>query len=285
MTFTSPMVALILVSFTNGLSARAAVVGPQSDNSKVKILKSTLQTSKNTDCKKNDTCDLKEFSLITQDYSVDLTAQGLALSYGTRMYASYRTDKIEKLGKYGIGQFIRGCMFDSRMENGELKKSVRYSREYYGKTMLYHHPEKAIDGIVRDPLDWGWESVPNQRHAYYQWNPKPELYDVKGSKYVIEADPTLPTLFVSDRPGTVFYDANAKTAKNISLEFSTCIYKTKEVPTDVAPDKLDFAEPIQCFSWTSSFVYNHRKGKFETLKTLDSICTDKNPSQINLTAE
>ena len=249
-------------------AARAA--GPAAATQGVEFFDEQRQDFVNTDCQHNGTCGLKKFSLVTDTYKVNLP--GVSPTWGTRMLAIYETGDIPQVEDYGIAQFIKGCMYTSELVDGKVRKEFSIVRQYYGQSVTFRHPAWVIDGVVRDPIDWAYDAPAPFRHYYYQWTPRPDALDLKTAKYFGHAPPQNPVLFVKDEPGVAFLDDGSGVAKNISLHFRTCIYKSKDVPQDVDYDRLDFAVPIHCFEWGSSFVYDHNLRKFQSPPDIDPVC-------------
>lgn len=224
----------------------------------------------NTDCKDSNTCSLKSFDIHLEQYQVKFTDEtGGWTSYGTKMVSSYETDNNVNLEKYGIAQFIQGCQYISKRENGAVTRLPVIVREYRGKTIPYFHPTMVIDGFTPDPLSWDDDPKHSRHFAYFNKFPDREIQsaDYHGVK------PTLGTkLYVEDHPGVASYFADTDRAYNISLKFKTCIYRSADVSKDVAGDNLEFAKPLHCFDWASSYVYNFEQGKFENLSELDPYC-------------
>lgn len=225
--------------------------------------KVVTQTSTNPNCEQNNSCSLKEFKIRQNEYIIKL-AEGGAPSYGTNVFMSYKTDKVETLTDYAIVQFIKGCRFKSfKNSKGDIEKhmAVRFS---FGKKVNFAYPDWAVDSDDKDPMYQHGET--ENRHGFYRWmdGDKPVSY--------IRRLPTHPELYVSDIPGTASMDKPTGIADNISLEFRTCVYKTKDIPTTSTADDLNFAKPIQCLGWRSSYIYDHKKEIFESPATIDSFC-------------
>lgn len=228
--------------------------------------KPLIQIFKNSECEINETCDLKEFKLQTYDYSVQYPD---GKSFGTGAYISYKTDKVDQLEKYAVVQFIRGCSYYS--DDDPNKDLVQIKREFFGEISPFHHPDWVIDSVDKDPI-YNSLSTGN-RHRAYRWNTVPGSTNNATEAYYSEGIPSNPELYVRDLPGTAFY-LNGR-AKNLSLNFKVCLYKTADVPLETKQDDLSFANPIHCFDWDSSFVYNHKLKKMERSKKLNPICTEK----------
>lgn len=260
------LTALILLLFAQPSEARHIPIW----NSEHKIFY-------NLACEKNDTCDLKTFSFLKEDFS--MTRNSLA-HYATRAFAEYETSSIETLTNYGIVKFIRGCKFESRLVAGVVLKEKTISKMQFGDGVLFHFPQWVIDSIDKDPiypslLPVEDEEVRKNRHHFYRWNPR-GLHDRKTEKVFGEEEPPYPRLYIADIPGAAYlWDENFDLARNVSLELKSCIYKIGDIPLKTAQDDIDFAKPIHCFSWQSSFIYNFDLGKFETTAELDPFCLEE----------
>lgn len=222
------------------------------------------QTFKNTDCEASGTCDLKEFSLETYNYKVWIEG---AYSYGTSATMKYKTDKVDNLEKYAVVQFIRGCVFHTQEVNGEVVKSHHIVRKSFDEVIPFFHREWEIDSLDKDPI---YNSIPEGRHMAYRWNRKQGSTAKKTQVYVLNERPAHPELYVTDIPAGAFFVG--KEAKNVSLEFKSCIYKTEDIPTETVPNDTTFAEPLKCFDWSSSYIYNHKRKLYESKKEIDSYC-------------
>ncbi len=235
----------------------------------------------NTDCKSNNTCSLKSFKMSITQYQVKFfEKEGTSTSYGTKMTASYETDKNSNLEKYGIAQFIQGCQFMSKIENGKVTRYPAIAREFMGKYIRYLHPKMEIDGFVPDPLSWSYDPKLSRHYSYYNKNPSQR--DIVHDDYYGAKPPTESKLYVQDRPGVASFYADSTRAYNVSLKFKTCIYRSADVPTVVDSKNLNFAQPIHCFDWASSYIYNFELGKFETLPEIDPYCLSDASKDIDL---
>lgn len=225
----------------------------------VETLDSHRDVFVNPDCATSDSCRLKEFSVQVDRYRVNLP-KGM-VNFGTRMNARFQTDAVSGLEEFGLAQFLRGCQFTSkRKADGTIERRKDIFIPWHDDTNIpYVFTQWTIDGPSPDPLDWGFDGQEN-RHFFYKWSPTPGSVDPATARYYGQGKPTQPALFVRDLPGTAFYDAKTGEARNISVEFRTCVYKAAEVPRQVGPTELDFAKPLQCFTWASSWIYDFDTG-------------------------
>jgi hypothetical protein len=228
---------------------------------------------KNINCAATDSCDLVEFRVQSYDYHVTFADQ--SPSHGTSAFMSYTTKNIDDLENYALVQQIRGCIFNSVQNySGEVIKSSNYVRDFFNESVAYKHIDWQIDSIDLDSMYNNGNA--NFRHAPYRWNTVKKSFAKDTEKIYAKERPTTPTLYVSDLPGTAFADYGE--AKNISLEFKTCIYKTGKIPLVATPGDVNFSEPIACLPWKSSMIYNHESKKFESKNEIDSFCTQKDDS-------
>lgn len=230
----------------------------------VKREKPLVQVYKNSDCLKTDSCDLKEFKLETYNYNSIIAGDA---TLGSSATMSYKTDKVENLEKYAVVQFIKGCVYNSKLVDGKIEKNSYVSRDFFGEIKKFTHPQWVIDSVDKDPV---YNSIEKLRHGAYRWNTVAGSTEKKTQKYYLNEKPTRPELYVTDLPSTAFFMYGE--AKNVSLEFKACIYKTSDVPMETDPEDTTFAEPIKCFDWKSSFIYNHTGKLYESKKEIDSYC-------------
>lgn len=236
-----------------------------SQNAVVQILSHKEDSFVNIDCKKNKTCDLKKVEYFVEDYSVGI---GDDYNYGTRFFARYETESVKNLQKYVFVPFLRGCLFSSKMVNGKIDtyQDVTYPR--VDSPVLFKFPNWTIDSYNFDPVYSAMAG--GSRFDYYLWNTIPGSLDKDTEKVYGHQKPTTPQLYIVDHPGSAFYSNDV--AHNISLELKTCIYKTKDVPMSVSHDNIDFAKPIHCYGWNSSFVYNHSTKEFQSYYKIVTAC-------------
>jgi hypothetical protein len=224
----------------------------------------TETTFLNSNCARTNTCSLKKVHFVADQYQIRV---GADLNYGTRMVADYRTAASGDLKDYAFVQFIRGCQFESQEINHKIVYSSSITRELFDKMVTFRSPNWIIDSIDSDPM---YNSLPNNtefpRHVLYRYMDHGQV------KFYGNQIPTDPTLFVRDLPGQSFAELKDNWAQNTSLEFKTCMYKTKDIPLRTTPENLNFARPITCFSWHSSYVFNHKTKKFGSSKEIHPYC-------------
>ena len=217
----------------------------------------------NRNCEENDSCSLKNVRYVVEDYEVDV---GVEVNYGTRFFAWYETDVIESLEDYVFVQFILGCVYKTSFVGGRVASELSLANLHFEEFRLAQYPQWAIDSIDTDPAYHSAQGHP--RHFQYRWDPV--LSHTRTEKIWGLQKPNSPTLYVRDYPSTAFFQDGH--AQNVSLRFNMCLYKAGDVPEKWTPDKLDFAVPISCFSWDSSFIYNHARGVFERHGDIAEVC-------------
>lgn len=254
-------------------------------------------------CEAKNICDLKQLIFIVEDYKVGIPQDPDGYHFGTRVFAGYETATFDTLEKYVFVQFIRGSVYYSRRNDKtgavELRPPIGgISTKSFGWWIEFTYPLWTIDSDILDPNYYGEEGSP--RHYLYEWwdegvldkDPymvskerfmryrtekkkskkfEPRMIELsefigvpdrQGNLYG-EKTPSRPALFVRDSPDQAWIIGDG-IVKNVSLEFKMCLFKAIDVPTQTTRDNINFAEPIYCFPWRSSFVYNHELKKFES---------------------
>lgn len=250
---------IVIIIFITCLASVSA------QNRGIEILSHKEEVFVNKNCKKTKVCDLKRVEYFIEDYKVSLD-QGY--NYGTRFFARYVTKSVKSLEKYVFAQFIKGCDFSSELINGQVIVSYDtiYLRE--DETVKFKFFDWVLDSYDHDPV---YSTLPGKSRFFgYRWNTVPGSFSTDTEKLYGQVRPKTPKLYIVDHPGSAFYADGS--AKNISLQFKTCIYKTKDVPTDVAYNNINFAEPISCHEWNSSFIFNHLTDKFESPSYIVPAC-------------
>ncbi|MFH2202587.1 MAG: hypothetical protein ABIJ96_05700 [Elusimicrobiota bacterium] len=229
------------------------------------------ETWTNADCRKTDTCDLQEVRFRAKQYKVLVHG---TYSYGTGFSAHYRTQDIAALEKYGFVQTIRGCVFDSYEQAGEVRYAFAYNREFYGEVIPFRHAVQVFDTVDKDPFYNSYDDLP--RHFAYQWNRVPGSIQRQTREFYGREKPPSPELYVLDYPGTAFVGEGGG-VKNLSLEFETCVYRTEDVPKYAAPEAVPLPGALVCFKWVSSHVFNHRTGEFAQSRGIHPFCSEEPP--------
>jgi hypothetical protein len=216
-----------------------------------------------------------KFSVTSQVYKVTFSPGDY--SWGTRMFAKYETASLDQLEDYAIVQFTRGCQFNKSMVDGKIVYYDNILRYLFNGLVKYKFADWVIDSEDDYPMygdtpeDFDYEGGKVTRHGFYTWN-RHDNFDQDGEVFYYKEQPKTPYLYTDGHPGTAFYQN--RMAKNVSLEFKTCLYKTKDIPLRGSAKDLNFAKPIQCFNWSSSFIYDFSTKEFSRPIGLDPHCTE-----------
>ncbi len=240
----------------------------------LKLLSRSHYIFENTNCQETSSCSLKEAEFLVEDYRQAILEKdgSTGYNYATRLVAKYRTDSLASLEDYVFVEFIKGCVFTSRMENGVLKYDY-ISTPHLNANVTYKFTEWTIDSYDLDPV---YNSLPGEsRHAAYRWNETPGSTSAETEHFYGKMRPDIPELYVTDRSApandsNVFRFLNGN-FQNVSVAFKMCIYKTTDVPESM-PQDVNFAKPIYCYEWASSYVYNHESAKFEYPREIVPAC-------------
>lgn len=235
----------------------------------LKIISRSHDVFENTNCEKTASCDLKRSEFLVEDYRQAILEenQETGYYYGTRLIAKYETDSVATLENYVFVQFIKGCVFQSKLQNGII--TYQYiSTPQYDQFTEFKFKNWVIDSVDTDPV---YNSVPGEpRHVAYYRNTVRGSFSPETEKFYGHEKPELPELYVKDRsvPAATYLEGRVQ---NVSLGLKICIYKANEVPKSI-PDNINFAEPLYCHYRSSSFVYNHESAKFEHPREIVPAC-------------
>lgn len=226
------------------------------------LLKRFQQDIMIENCEKRDICELKRVLFVADDYRVEMSPGDYR--YFTLTYATYEAKTFGALEKYAFVQFIRGAVFTSKKNpiTGEVEIIYNSALANFDQWLVYKIPSWIIDARDASPTYMSVEGAP--RHFWYRWqsNILPPPWISGEEKIYGKSRPPVPRLYVDDNPQEAFvFDG---TAYNVSLEFKTCLYKSDDIPATTTRDNVSFAEPLYCFPWRSSFVYNHDSKNFES---------------------
>lgn len=256
------MIKRLLVAVLMAFSGASLLLAEKGD---VTVLNHKEGEFTNTDCKKNNTCDLRKIEYTAEDYKVE-TKEGF--NYGTRFFARYETKKVEDLEKYLFVQFIKGCDYSSTLNEGEplVILDQRYPRD--NSSVLFKFDDWTIDSDTHDPAYSSFSNI--SRFYGNRWNKVQDSFSAETEVLYGRKKPDTPKLYIVDHPGQAFYYGGV--AHNLSLQFKTCMYKAEDVPENVEYENTNFAEPISCYEWGSSFVYNHSTNQFDSYPEVVSDC-------------
>lgn len=236
----------------------ATFLAADDDIGKTVLVSRTSEIFENKDCEKNSTCSLKRVTYLVEDYKIKFAKNDY--SYGTRLFAKYETDSVATLEDYAFVQLIKGCVFTSRIVDGELVRGYEYVMRLFGGQELFKFDDWIIDSDITDPV-YSATAHGKSRHDLCKWNKVSGSLAYETEKRYSDGPPPSPELYITDHPSTAFLSNGTPT--NVLMRFKLCIYKTSDVPLSATPDDINFAVPIHCYEWESSFIYDHEQGKFE----------------------
>ncbi|MEQ1919199.1 MAG: hypothetical protein ABL955_08375 [Elusimicrobiota bacterium] len=248
------------------------------------------------------TCGLKAFTLL--DYEIRDSVKNGEASRMTQMGAVIETTSPDCLREYGVVQFIRGCVYHTRydIKTGlETEKVFDVARRLRGPRVVFNHPGYEVDRTELDPL---YASYPSEAHRldllYAPNGPmrlRPDAASMAADRKYLDRpdertflkDLATPTAiaFVGDLPdhgqSVINEEGTILSALNASLDFRTCLYRVKDVPTTgdpagegVAPEN---GGPLQCFGWMSRYTFEPATQDFVTDKfsSVDPFCATAPP--------
>ena len=226
----------------------------------VHTLSETKQVFLNPDCQSTDSCDLKRFTLSKAVNEIWFSDNPKHPTYGNGVIMEYETDSVAAIENYAIVQFKKGCVFDtSQNPQGKVQRIVTDTVASFGEQVLFCFRQWVIDSHDTDPA---YNSDPDHGRFYFlRWN-KRGSYDNRTQKYYGAVKPQAPIVYMADYPAGAFVTGTG--VRNVALEFKTCIYKARDVPSVSRREHLAFAKPINCFAWQNVYVYDFEKAKFQT---------------------
>ena len=226
----------------------------------VHTLSETKQVFLNPDCQSTDSCDLKRFTLSKAVNEIWFSDDPKHPTYGNGVIMEYETDSVAAIENYAIVQFKKGCVFDTRQNpQGKIQRIMTDTVASFGEQVLFCFRQWVIDSHDTDPA---YNSDPDYGRFYFlRWN-KRGSYDNRTQKYYGAVKPPAPIVYMADYPAGAFVTGTG--VRNVALEFKTCIYKARDVPSVSRRENLAFAKPINCFAWQNVYVYDFEKAKFQT---------------------
>jgi hypothetical protein len=218
-----------------------------------RVISRARHVFENDACDLTSTCSLLRVRFLTEDYLV-MTDKGP--HYGTRFFAQYETDSIAALEDYVFVQFVKGCLYMTRVQEGLVVPI--YHRERYEKGDLFRFDNWVLDSYNDDPVYSSYAGM--GRHILARYNTVPGSFEQGTERLYRNGPPPMPELYVGDHPSTAF--VSDRGAQNVSLRFRMCLFKSVDVPATVSGNSLDPAVPITCYEWGSSFVFDHSRNVF-----------------------
>ncbi len=233
------------------------------------VLRRRTWTFKNANCAARKTCGLKWVKYTVEDYKVVI--DGSDENYGTRFFAQYETDSLASIEQYAFVQFKKGCTYYSQLKDGTVVIPYGDTTPQFGKNQENKFIRWTIDSDSDDPV-YSSTLGRHSRFDHYRWNTVRGSVAEETEKHYRDGPPPYPEAYIIDRPSAAFMQNGV--AKNSSFHFKACIYRMRDVPLHTASDNLHFAKPISCYSWDTSFIYNHATEKFERHTEIVPACKE-----------
>ncbi len=198
--------------------------------------------------------------------------------YNSTIYAWYETTDIQSIELYAFVRYIKGCAFVSRLDaTGAEKQGLGVTRQHYGRRIVYVHPEWEIDSDDRMPMHGSSAAEPLLPHYAMEWGETKGVFPEESHHTYGEDPPTEPRLYLTAAviPAAHLEElGNGTTAINHSFEFKTCLYHSGDVP-QVVDSHTFIKNPVDCYSWSSSFIYDHQAKVFTSPQGIADICRPK----------
>lgn len=263
----------VLIAFTTLLASPVIAQTPAS----IKELSKRVETMPAiTDCSAKGLCDLKSAKIVERKLKVLLANERPEFaSYMTDFRFVLEVDSPANITKYGVVQFMKGCMFESELlPDGTETKDFAYIHKNFGQWRLLRHDDWRIDTSHVDPLTSSFEDY--GRFDLYKWNSDPKNLEADSATWYFDAKPPHGTVFKAElisNTGLIEGRANLS-ARNSSLDFEMCLFKIDDVPTatDETGTGVDKSKAIWCGSWDHKFVYNFQSKKVVQEKTIHPFC-------------
>ena len=208
----------------------------------------------------------------------EITYIGKEPHFGTDIRMILETKSVENIEDFSFVQFIKGCMFSSAVDsNGETIITYDSMRMNYmgNQPKLFIHKDWEVDNDSTDPV---YTRNPGKgRFDLYRHSSDPNAYNLKAATWYAHSKPKKPFVYATDNPSYAYTSDDYKggiNAKNASLEFKTCLFKTADLPstTDSSGSNIDKNKAIKCFHWDHKYIYNHELKKYMMPKSLHKAC-------------
>lgn len=206
---------------------------------------------------------LKEFGFRVKNWRLSAGKTDAIEIFNSTVYAWYETADHAHLLDFAFVQYVRGCVYSSE-KNTDGTTTVRHSvlHQQFGKHKLFLHPDWVVDSPMADPM-FGSDPKRSVRHYFMEWNKEPEQFPRSHGSYYGDVAPVTPRLFMFTSPTTPAYVSRGgptDEAISHSLEYRTCLYRTKDIPN--TSDGSIIPGALGCFEWKSSHVYDHALRSF-----------------------
>ncbi|MDZ4084419.1 MAG: hypothetical protein U1E10_15855 [Bdellovibrionales bacterium] len=250
----------------------------QSSASIKELSKRTVQMPKVADCKKDDLCDLKSVKIVERKIKVLLPDERPEFaSYMTDFRFVIQVDKASSIPRYGVVQFLKGCMFQSELlPDGTVSNRFAYVHKHFGAYQLLRHDNWVVDSSHDDPVASSFENY--GRFDLYKWNKDPKNLDADNATWYFDAQPPHGTVFKSEllsNTGLMEGTQNPM-ARNSSIELETCIFKIGDLPakSDASGTGIDRSKAIWCSQWDHKFSYDFATAKVVQDQSIHPYCAE-----------
>lgn len=218
------------------------------------------------------------FRVVTEKKSVRFPGEPAEFAtHFTDVRMALRTESVATLEDYAVVQWIRGCQFETTWDSsGRPQKLLSISRYHFGKVIPFKHRTWEIDSDIMDPVYSSDDRF--GRFALWRWNKDANSLEPRTATYYFKAPPPHPSIFLTDLPGGASYyksqTSGIESAKNSSLEFKACLYRTKDIPevSDPKGSNFESAEPLICENWEHKFVFDRTSKTFKSGGSIDPFC-------------
>lgn len=199
-----------------------------------------------------------------------------AAIYYSTIYAWYETDSIKNIEEYAFVRYIKGCAYVSTLNpDGVIDRGLGVTRQHLGERIVFIHPEWEIDSDEVTPMYGSVKREPLLPHYFMEWGVPRGVFPDKSYSIYGEDPPVNPRLYFHARNSVPAYleTIDGRTmAINHSFEQKVCLYRTKDIPATAARGMF-IENPVDCFSWSNSFIYDHFEKKFRSQRYISGICS------------
>lgn len=192
--------------------------------------------------------------------------------YWSKLYAWYETEQPAHIEDFAFVQYVRGCIYSTeRHPDGRITTHFNVTHWNLGERKVFVHPDWIVDSEYLDPFMSTNPKFP-LRHYFMESQKKPDEFPRGHGAYYGDSPPKLPRLSVMYSPSVPASASNSSEdfARNHSLEYRTCLYRTKDIPA--MSDGANIPGAIGCFDWSSSYVYDHARKKYASPAGENPVC-------------
>ena len=227
-------------------------------------------------CKANGSCALKGAQLVERKIKVLLPDEPPdQVMVMTDMRFILNFDKPKSIEKFAVVQLMNGCMFETEKKpDGSIEYSFSAAHKNFGQYKLLKYTSPVVDAETDDPVKTAYKG--HGRFDLYRWSQDPTTTDPDNDEWYFFGKPTHGTVYTSDLVSyTGLKTDKNPTARNSSLELSTCVFKASDLPktSDASGTGIDFKKAIWCASWDHKFGYDFNQGEIVAETGLNPNCS------------